>query len=82
MVPNTEDNAKQEPAAAEDKPVASKEPEKQPEVAIDGNLMKDVIDELGLDIDKSALDDIMNEAQKDQDGDKDKDKDMKEDDKK
>lgn len=57
----------------EHRQVEEKKPEaaKQPEIDIDANFMKDVIGDLGIDIDPNQLDDIMNEAKKDQkEGDK------------
>lgn len=68
-------------AAVEEKPAAA-DPQPQPEVDIDADLMKDVIGDLGIDIDAGQLDEIMNEAKKENDAEKDKDKDKKDDSKK
>ena len=52
------------------------EPEKKPEIDIDANFMKDVIADIGIDIDQSQLDEIVNEAKKDNQNEK-KDADKK-----
>lgn len=53
----------------------AEEPVEAKDVDIDANFMKDVIGDLGIDIDPNDLDGIMDEAKKDADKQEDKDKD-------
>lgn len=71
-------------AAAGEQPkpqAAAAEVAKEPDVDIDADLMKGIIDDLGIDMDAKDLGDFMKEAQN-KDGDKDKDADKKDEDKK
>lgn len=81
MVPDAAEAAQQE-----QQPVADPEPaqeEKHPDVNIDADFMKGVIGDLGIDIDQSQLEEMVNEAKNDKDKkDDDKDKDMDGDEKK
>jgi hypothetical protein len=62
-------------ASSEQKPAeVADNPQPQPEVDIDADLMKNVIGDLGIDIDPSQLDEIMNEAKNDAEKEKDKEK--------
>lgn len=66
----------------ESKPEAEKakeEVQQEPQVNIDANFMKDVIGDLGIDMDEAQLDDIVNEAKN---ANKDEEKDKKDGDKK
>ena len=83
MVPNSAPEAKGEPnstkMAGAPKKEGNQEPakEEQQDVEIDENFMKDVIGDLGIDINESQLNEIVNEAKKKdekKDGDKDGDK--------
>ena len=49
---------------------------------IDANLLKDVIGDLGIELDPSQLDDIVNEAKNEANKEGDKDKDKKDEEKK
>ena len=80
MMPEKKDEkpAENEPQKAE----GNQAQEQQPQVDIDANLLKDVIGDLGIELDPSQLDDIVNEAKTaNKEGDN-KDNDKKDEDKK
>lgn len=73
MMPDKKDGAQ---AEGENKTEAKQEEKAKPEVDIDTDMMKDVIGELGIQLDENALDDIVKEA-KNEANKEEKDKDKK-----